>query len=171
MKEKELFVDFKPQQVVLYVEKEDGSYGQVVTGSFLAKNYLDDYFDKVGKWDKSLKEQLKNGEISPVYYYLIMQEFGEKDLASRVGISVRKLRKHYKPEHFVKMRLSLLKRYADVFDIPVSGMFHFLVIGEKAAENLSVENLESRNPYFTITKIEKLKKASQDKSKKGKTND
>ncbi len=154
MKEKELFVDFKPQQLVLYVEKEDGSYGQVVSGSYLAKNYLDDYFDKVKKWDKSLKEQLKKGEISPVYYYLIMQEFGEKDLASRVGISLRKLRKHFKMEHYIKMRLSLLKRYADAFDVPVASMVHFLVIGKKAAKHLTIENLDSQNPYFTITKIE-----------------
>ncbi len=154
MKEKELFVDFKPQQLVLYVEKEDGSYGQVVSGSYLSKNYLDDYYDKVKKWDKSLKEQLKKGEISPVYYYLIMQEFGEKDLASRVGISRRRLKKHFRMKHFVKMKLLLLKRYADAFDIPVAGMFQFLVIGEKAAKKLSVENLESQNPYFTISKIE-----------------
>ena len=157
MKEKELFVDFKPQQLVLYVEKEDGSYGQVVSGSYLSKNYLDDYFEKVKKWDKSLKEQLKKGEISPVYYYLIMHEFGEKDLASRVGISLRRLRKHYKMEHFIKMKLSLLKRYADVFDVPVASLFHFLVIGEKAAKDLSVENLDSQNPYFTITRIESMK--------------
>ena len=168
MKEKELFVDFKPQQLVLYVEKEDGSYGQVVTGSFLAKNYLDDYFGKVKKWDKSLKEQLRKGEISPVYYYRIMHEFGEKDLASRVGISVRKLRKHYKMEDYAKMKLSLLKRYADVFDVPVSGMFQFLVIGEKAAENLTVANLDSQNPYITITKIEsagKLQDSLKNKAK------
>lgn len=156
MKEKELTIDFNLQPLVLYVEKEDGSYGQIISSSYLAKNYIDDYFNKVKKWDKGLKEQLEKGEISPVYYYLIMQSLGEGDLASRMKISKRKLRKHFQMEHFVKMSLATLKRYADVFDIPVSSMLHFMVINEKDQKKLSIKNLESRNPYFIVSKIESI---------------
>ncbi len=154
MKEKEIRVNFKPQQLVVYVEKEDGSYGQMVTGSYLSKHYLDDFFDKIRKWDKTLKEQLKKGEISPVYYYLIMREFGEGDLASRVGISRRALKKHFTMDGFKQMKLSLVKRYAEAFDIPVSALFHFTVVSEKDAGKLSVSFEESENPYFSLSKIE-----------------
>jgi len=46
MKEKDLYVDFEPQQSVYYVEKDDESYGPIVSGSYLSKNYLNDFFEK-----------------------------------------------------------------------------------------------------------------------------
>jgi len=154
MKEKDLYVDFKAQQAVYYVEKSDESYGPVISGSYLAKNYLDDFYDKMNKQEQALREKLKAGEISPVYYYCIIREFGEGDLASRVGISVQKLRKHYKMENFVNMRLSLLKKYADAFDIPVAGLFHTTLTRHENAGKLRIEHAETPNPYFSISKIE-----------------
>jgi len=157
MKEKDAQVKFDLHPLVLYVEKEDGTYGRTVSASYLAGNYLDDYLEKVKKWDKELKGKLDKGEISPVYYYMIMMEFGEGDLASRVGITKHLLRKHAKMEGFSKMSLKRLKRYADVFDVPLSSMLHFLAIKEKDQEKLSISYQQSGNPYIAISKIEILK--------------
>ena len=154
MKEKEAHIDFDLHPLVLYVEKEDGSYGSKESASYLAGHYLDDYFEKVKKWNVELKDQLDKGEISPVYYYMIMLELGEGDLASRTGISRRKLKKHFKMDAFEKMSLKLLKRYADVFDVPVSNMLHFTVINEKDQEKLKINYQDTNNPYITISKIE-----------------
>jgi hypothetical protein len=157
MKEKELYIDFEPQQSVYYVEKDDASYGPVVSGSQLSKNYLDDFFEKRSKQEKALREQLKKGEISPIYYYLIMQEFGEGDLASRAGVSLRKLRKHYKMEYFSKLRLAQLKKYAEAFDIPIVKMFSLLLTRHENTGKFSVDYAETANPYFVIAKIEAVK--------------
>ena len=157
MKEKELYIDFEPQQSVYYVEKDDASYGPVVSGSQLSKNYLDDFFEKRSKQEKALREQLKKGEISPVYYYLIMQEFGEGDLASRAGVSLRKLRKHYKMEYFSKLKLIQLKKYAEAFDIPIVKMFSLLLTRQENTGKFSVDFAETANPYFVIAKIEAVK--------------
>jgi len=157
MKEKEATINFDLHPLVLYVEKEDGTYGRIESASFLAEKYLDDYLDKVKKWDKELKEKLENGEISPVYYYKIMLEFGEGDLASRVGISKRLLRKHYQMDAFKNIRLKLLQRYADVFEVPVSGMLHFLAIKENDQEKIKIGIQKTNNPFVAITKVE-LKK-------------
>jgi len=154
MKEKEAQINFDLHPLVLYVEKEDGSYVRAESASYLSSNYLDDYFDKIRKWDKELKGQLEKGEISPVYYYRIMMEFGEGDLASRVGICKRKLKRHYKMEAFEKINLKMLKRYADVFDVPVSNMLHFVTIGEKDIEKLKISYRKSKNPYISFSKIE-----------------
>ena len=43
MKEKDGYVDCPQQQVILYVEKEDGTYGPIQTGSYITSNFLDDY--------------------------------------------------------------------------------------------------------------------------------
>jgi hypothetical protein len=119
MKEKDLKVDFKEQEVVLYVEKEDQSYGAMVTGSYAAKNYLDDYFSKQKNLEKELKDDLKNGKISPVYFFMKMQDMGIGDLAKRIGVSKRKLRKHFDPAGFKKLDEAMLQKYAVVFGISV----------------------------------------------------
>jgi len=97
---------------------------------------------------------LEKSEISPVYYYMIMLEFGEGDLASRLGISKRRLKKHFKMSAFEKISLKLLKRYADVFDVPVSNMLHFVVINEKDLKKLKINHRKSANPYISFSKIE-----------------
>ncbi len=157
MKEKELYIDFEPQQSVYYVEKDDESYGPVVSGSQLAKNYLNDFYEKRAKQEKGLREQLKKGEISPVYYYLIMQEYGEGDLASRAGVSLRKMRKHYKMENFIKLRLTQLKKYAEAFDVPIVKMFSLFLTKLENTGKFSVEYAETANPYFVMAKIEAVK--------------
>ena len=55
---------------------------------------------------------------------------------------------------FEKMSLKMLKVYADVFDVPVSNMLHFIVINEKDQEKLKISYQKSNNPYITISKIE-----------------
>ena len=45
MKEKEAQINFDLHPLVLYVEKEDGSFGRTESASYLSSNYLDDYFD------------------------------------------------------------------------------------------------------------------------------
>jgi len=154
MKEKDVYVEFKPHQLVLYVEKDDDSYGPVQTGSFMAKNYLDDYFEKFEKWEKELREQLKKGEISPVYYYMILQSFGEGDLASRAGVSKRKLKQHFKMENFEKLKLSQIKKYADAFDIPVASFFQLMMSKHDEMSRISIKQMETQNPYFIISKVE-----------------
>ncbi len=157
MKEKDLVVDYEAQQLIYYVEKEDNSYGQVISGSYLAKHYLDDYFAKVKSLDQSLRKQLESGEISPIYYYMIMQSFGEGDLASRVKISKRKLRKHFQMKHFAGIKLDLLRRYADAFDIPIVNLFQFLVVKHEDTDKIKLSQQETKNPYLSITRV-----ASQD---------
>lgn len=118
MKEKEGFVDCPEQQLILYVEKEDGTYGPMQTGSYLTKNYIDDYFEKRKRLEATLKEQLKHNEISPVAYYMTLEDLSPAETASRVGISPRKVKKHMTPEHFPKIPASVMEKYAEVFNVP-----------------------------------------------------
>lgn len=153
MKEKDLYVDYKPQQLIYYVEKEDASYGPLLSGSYISKHYLDDYYEKMEKLEKSLREQLNNGEISPVYYFMILQSFGEGDLASRVGVSRRKLKRHFQIKHFAKLRLSHLKKYAEAFDVPVAAMFHMMITKNDDQGKIAVEQIETKNSFFSISRL------------------
>jgi hypothetical protein len=122
MKEKDLKVEFKPQELILYAEKEDETYEAVKTGSIAAKLYLDDYFMKQENLDRELRSELSAGKISPVYYYMLKQDIGLGDLAKRMGIRKRKLRKHFKPDGFAKLDEAMLQKYAVIFGVTVEGM-------------------------------------------------
>jgi len=44
MKEADAKVEYQEHQMLLYVEKSDGSYGPLQTGSYMSKNYIDDFW-------------------------------------------------------------------------------------------------------------------------------
>jgi hypothetical protein len=119
MKEKDLYIENKINQIILYAEKEDESYDAIKSGSYAVKHFLGDYFKLKENLDKELREELKKGNITPVYYYMLMQDMGPGDLAKRVGISKRKLRKHFRPDVFAKLDHARLQKYATVFGITV----------------------------------------------------
>ncbi len=126
MKEKDSRVE-NTHQLVLYVEKEDQSYGPVQTGSYMVENYLDDFFEKKDKLKRERLQELQQGHISPLAYYKDLVEIGEGDLALRVGVSKRKLRQHMTPEGFAKVNVQQLSRYAIVFGIPVAQLFQIIL--------------------------------------------
>lgn len=122
MKEKDAKIDFKEHEIILFTEKEDESYGATQTGSYATKNFLDDYFFKKKNLDKELRADMEKGKFSPVYYYMLMQDIGQGDLAKRVGISRRKLKKHFSPEDFANLNDKMLEKYAVVFGVSVQEM-------------------------------------------------
>lgn len=155
MKEKEARVDYLDHQLVLYVEKKDGSYGPLRTGSYITKNYLDDYWLKRRNLEKEYLGKVTGGEISPIAYYMVLEELTPSELAARVKIPERKVRKHLAPATFGSVTVDELRRYCDVFSVPLSSMLHALVIKGK---NVSIREAKTNNPYFSMMKIEAGKK-------------
>lgn len=154
MKEKELYVDYKPQQHIYYVEKEDQEYGPIISGSYLAKNFLDDYWFKKKNLEQSLRKKVIEGEISPIEYYMTMQELSLADLASRVNLRRSKLKKYFDPGHFKRINIELLMKFAEVFDVPVANLFQVIITKEEERTELDIEQLNTKNPAFVVTKIE-----------------
>jgi hypothetical protein len=126
MKDKDVLVDFKPQQLIIYAEKSDGSFGPVQTGSYMSKNHIDDFYNIVDNHNKSLIGKLKKGEISPIHYFMSVEELTVPELAARVGISKYSLRKHLDPKGFQRISVSMLMRYAQVFNIPLANFFQII---------------------------------------------
>lgn len=150
MKEKESIVDCPEQQVILYVEKENGKYGPVQTGSYISANYLDDYFFKRRNLELSLRKRVLDGEVTLVHYYMILVDLSLSELAARAGISKSRVKKHLDPKHFGNCTVDELTRYARVFNIPVAGMMQiFLVKIEDQYESLFI--LEGKSKRFSVT--------------------
>lgn len=169
MKEKDGYVNCPEQQVILYVEKEDGQYGPMQTGSYLSGNYLDDYEIKRVHLEESLRTRVMKGEISMVKYYMVLEDLTLSELAARVGLSKIKVNRHLDPVHFGKAKVETLKKYADVFNVSVSNMLQVVML--KKGDNLEsytvleekkqtegIEQMKTENPYVVLVKIgEKIK--------------
>jgi len=166
MKEKDIREDYEPQQLVMYVEKDDGTYGPIQTGSYLSKNYLDDFWYKKSNLEQALATQMMAGEISPIHYFMVLQELSVAELASRVGLNVFRVKRHLKAQYFKNIKLSVLKRYADVFGIPVASFFQILLLEEpqglkssyikdKEPTYFQIEDNETSNPFVVLKKIKR----------------
>lgn len=119
MKEKDGYSDCPEQQVILYVEKEDGRYEAMQTGSYLSANYLDDFFHKRNNLEKSLQARIGKGEINALEYYRILEDLTISELAARAGIMKWKVRKHLRISDFSKISETALNNYSVVFNVPV----------------------------------------------------
>ena len=126
MKEKDLVTECPYHQVVLYAEKDDGTYGPFQTGSYMAGNNISEHFRVTGNLSKTLTEQLKAGSISPVYYYMMIEGLNIDELAGRTGILKFRVKRHLTLKGFREMKIRTLKRYADVFNIPPANMFQII---------------------------------------------
>jgi transcriptional regulator with XRE-family HTH domain len=165
MKEKDVFVDCKVHQLVIYAEKNDGSIGPVQTGSYMTKNHITDFHIITDNLNNSLIEKLKNDEISPIYYYMTMEELTISELAERVGISKSEVKKHLNPKGFQNIRVSKLMRYANVLNIPLANIFQLIHTIEDKNWNMGyredldktesdhISQIKTNNPLIVETKI------------------
>ena len=137
------------RRMIMYVEKDNGSYQPIETGSYMIQNYFDDFLQKKDHLQKSYAEKLRKAEISPIEYYRVLLNMGVSDLAGRVGISTRKVRKHLLPEAFASISVKLLQRYAEVFRIPLANLFQLI----ENREEKVIQQLSTQNPLLVTTKI------------------
>jgi transcriptional regulator with XRE-family HTH domain len=148
---KEKDAQFKTdRKLVMYVEKNDGVYRPIETGSYMIETHFDDFLEKRHKLKNSCSDKLKKGEISPIEYYRVLINISVSDLASRIGLSSRRVKKHLQPENFKSIKLNILKRYAEVFRVPVANMFQIL---DQDDSNQKFEQIKSENPYIITTTI------------------
>jgi hypothetical protein len=152
VKEEDARVDFDQHQLLLYVEKSDGSFGPLQTGAFLVKNYSDDFFQKRRNIEAECTDRLRKGEISPVVYYMLLYNMTAADIAVRVGISKSKVIRHQTPSGFAGASVEIVKRYADVFGVSVAHMFQLVVPKDK---DLSIASRKTANPYLSVLEIAK----------------
>lgn len=164
MKEKEGFVDCPDQQMILYVEKDDGKYGPIQTGSYLTANYLDDFFLKKKNLESTLRDQLIRGSISVVKYFMVLEDLTLSELAARAAIRKSRVKKHLDPSGFAEVTAAELSRYAGVFNVPLANLlqvvliknkkqFESAMILENRTDHLEVIQDQTENPYVVLTKI------------------
>jgi transcriptional regulator with XRE-family HTH domain len=165
MKEKDLSIDCPYHQVVLYAEKEDGTFGPFQTGSYMTGVNISEHFKVTSNLSRSLTEQLKSGKISPVHYFMMLEGLNLEELAGRTGIAKFRVKRHLTLKGFRKMRTGTLKRYADVLNIPIANMFQIIYTIEDRNWDMgyqgevddsktgSISQKRTNNPYVIETEV------------------
>jgi hypothetical protein len=165
MKEKDVLVDCEAQQFVIYAEKSDGSFSPVQTGSYMTKNHITDLHGIVAELSIALLARLKKGEISPIYYFMTIEELSIGELAARAGFSKSAVKKHIDPKGFNDLSVYKLKRYADILNIPVANLFQIINTKEEMnwnvgyaeeahrSEAVQISQIKTDNPIIVETKI------------------
>lgn len=82
---------------------------------------------------KKLKQQLFDGEISPIKLFTIHFGMNDKDISRRIKVPLSKVKKHMTMEGFKKVSIEILMKYAVIFDISIVDFFQFINIKEDFA--------------------------------------
>jgi hypothetical protein len=105
---------------VNYALDENGNYTVVLSTGWNPKtDAMLQAWDVIKEKVEHVRQQVLNCELSPIAYYMEKNLMDIKLLASYTGLPKRKVRKHLKPERFIKLEDEILAKYAETFDISV----------------------------------------------------
>jgi hypothetical protein len=115
-----------------YALDENGNYVTVPSHGWAPKNAaLFQAWEVIGGRMEAARQQIFQGKLSPLAYYMEKNIMDVKLLAAFIGLSKWKVRRHLKPAGFRKLDERLLRRYADIFQVPVEALTHFKEMPEK----------------------------------------
>lgn len=101
--------------IVLYVEKDDGGYGPVQTGSYVVTHHEAFMLERRAELRAQAWAKWKAGETSPIAYWREVFGMAPADLAERAGVFGWTLRKHETPKGYAALKAEQRVAYADVF--------------------------------------------------------
>ena len=110
--EKEIFKDGMPKGY--YTQNDNGKFVLDTNHCWSEEVCVAMIVSEVrAKVEKARKEVLA-GLKSPLCYYMEVRQMDPKFLAKAAGIAVFRVKRHMRPEIFVKLKPSVLDRYAKV---------------------------------------------------------
>jgi hypothetical protein len=78
------------------------------------------------KLEGDLRKMVINKEVSPIYYFMVLEDLTLSELAARVKIWKFIVKKHLDYKRFQSISKDVLEKYADVFNVSVSDMLHLM---------------------------------------------
>lgn len=103
-----------------YAVDENGEYTTENSTGWEPKTVaLNNAIDDINERIEDAKNRVIKGETSPIEYYMELHKMDVGILASYVGFWQWKVKRHFKPSIFKKLKGKRLNKYAEVFDISV----------------------------------------------------
>ena len=109
-----------------YALDENGNYVAVHSTGWQPKtDAMLQAWDVIHEKIEQVRQQVLSGELSPIAYFMEKNLMDVKLLADYMDLPKRKVRKHMKPERFLKLDDQILQRYAETFGITVEELRNF----------------------------------------------
>ncbi len=111
---------------VCYVKDKDGKYTTDLSiGWDVKKQALDNAWDDIKERVAEAATQVKNGEISPIFYFMEVKLMDITLLSGYTGFWKWTIKRHFKPSVFKNLSDTKLATYAKAFEISVEELKNF----------------------------------------------
>jgi hypothetical protein len=111
---------------VCYAVDEKGRYVQVLSTGWEPKNAaLMQAWEQINEQAKEAFNLVKAGKASPIAFFMAKCMFDIKLLSEYTLLPKRKIKAHLKPEHFMNLDETTLKKYADAFNVTASDLVNW----------------------------------------------
>ncbi|MFH0786674.1 MAG: hypothetical protein V2B13_03560 [Pseudomonadota bacterium] len=115
-----------------YAVDEQGNYVTVPSYGWAPKNAaLLQAWEVIHGKMEAARQQILQGRLSPIAYYMEKNIMDVKLLATFIGLPKWKVRRHLKPAGFEKLDEMTLGRYADIFHVSLEALTDFRETAEE----------------------------------------
>jgi len=105
---------------LLYATDENGNYTTTLSTGWEPKTIaLSNSIDEINERIADAKQQVLDGEVSPIVYFMEVNKMDLTILSSYVGFWKWRVKRHFKPSVFAKLNDKILKKYADTFGVSI----------------------------------------------------
>ncbi|MFD2561946.1 hypothetical protein [Aquimarina rubra] len=103
---------------VVYAVDKDGKYGKALSSGWDAKTIaLNESLELIEEQLRETIQKIKQGELSPIAYYMELQRMDVVVLSGYVGLWQWRVKRHLKAKTFKKLSEKILKKYAEAFEV------------------------------------------------------
>lgn len=111
---------------LIYATDENGNYTTALSSGWEPKTIaLSNSIDEINERIAFAKQQVANGEVSPIVYFMELNKMDIGILASYVGMWKWSVKRHFKPSVFNSLNDKKLQKYADAFAISITELKNF----------------------------------------------
>lgn len=105
---------------LLYAVDEQGKYDPITSSGWEVEELVTSMaVNELVELAEEAKEQVLAGERSPLLFWMYKSRLDVMALSQATGMFQWRIRRHFKPQVFAKLKDSVLQRYADIFGISV----------------------------------------------------
>ena len=116
----------KNMKELVYATDEKGNYTTSLSTGWDPKTIaLSNSIEEINERIALAKQQVQQGEMSPIFYFMEVNKMDPEILASYVGLWRWRVKRHFKPSVFSKLNDKILQKYATIFSISVSELKNF----------------------------------------------
>jgi len=111
---------------LIYATDEKGNYTTALSTGWEPKTIaLTNSIEEINERVAAAKNQVKNGEVSPIVYFMEFHKMDPVILSSYVGMWKWRVKRHFRPKIFARLSDKILQKYADTFAISIEELKNF----------------------------------------------